>query len=115
LGKFHAETTALILREAGYDEATIAEVESLLRKERLKTNPDCQLLEDVICLVFLQFYASEFADEQMAEEGRQEQQEEKLVNILRRTWKKMSPRGQQAALALNLPAGVRALVERALA
>jgi hypothetical protein len=106
LGRFHAETASRILREVGYDEATIEHVESLLRKERLKTDPDCQLLEDVICLVFLEHHSSAFI---------QEHDEEKLINIFRRTWKKMSARGQQAALRLELHPRVRALVEKALA
>ena len=106
LGKFHAQTAAAILTEVGYDEQTIARVQSLLRKERLKTNPDCQLLEDVICLVFLENHFEEFS---------QQHDEEKLLNIVRRTWKKMSDRGHQAALALPLSASARRIVEKALA
>lgn len=106
LGRFHAETTATILRETGYDELTIRRTQALLRKERLKANPDAQLLEDVVCLVFLEHYADEFV---------QQHTEPKLINIFRRTWSKMSPRGQQAALQLDLPPGVRAIVEKALA
>lgn len=106
LGRFHAEIAAGILRAAGYGEETIAHVQSLLRKERLKTDPDCQLLEDVICLVFLEHYLADFA---------QEHEEPKLIDILRRTWRKMSPRGQQAALALKLPEPLRRVVEKAVA
>ncbi len=106
LGRFHAETAAGILRGAGYGEETIARVQSLLRKERLRTDPDCQLLEDVICLVFLEHYLAGFA---------QEHDEPKLINILRRTWRKMSARGQQAALELKLPEHLRRVVEKALA
>ena len=105
LGRFHAETAGRILQEVGYDETTISRVQSLLRKERLKTDPECQLLEDVICLVFLEFYLQDFA---------QEHDEEKLINILRRTWKKMSPRGHKAALQLDLPDSLRALVRKAI-
>ncbi len=105
LGKFHAETAGRILREVGYDEPLIGRVEALLRKERLKADPDCQLLEDVICLVFLEYYLGDFA---------QEHDEEKLINILRRTWKKMSPGGQQAALELDLPPACRTLLGKAL-
>lgn len=106
LGRFHAETAEAILRETGYDESTIEEVRSLLRKERLKANPDAQLLEDVVCLVFLEHYAPEFVEQHA---------ESKLINIFRRTWQKMSPRGQQAALELDLPATVRTIVQKALA
>ena len=106
LGKFHAETAGRILRGVGYDEATVERVGSLLRKEHLKTDVDCQLLEDVICLVFLEYELADFA---------KKHDEEKLIHILRRTWKKMSPHGHQAALALPLPEGLRSIVEKAVA
>ena len=106
LGKFHAGTTGRILRGVGYDEATVERVGSLLRKEQLKTDPECQLLEDVICLVFLEYELADFA---------KKHDEEKLIHILRRTWKKMSPRGHQTALALALPDGLRSIVEKAVA
>ena len=105
LYEFHAEQAAVILRDIGYDEAMIGSVQALLRKERIKSDPDMQLLEDVICLVFLESYFHEFA---------QDHDEPKLVTILQRTWKKMSPRGQQVALELSLPPQDRALIERAL-
>ena len=106
LARFHASTAAAILREVGYDDATVARVESLLRKERLKTDPDVQLLEDVICLVFLEHYLSDFVPKQ---------DEEKLVGVLRKTWPKMSDDGRRAALALDLAPHLRALVARAVA
>ena len=106
LGKFHAERAGQILVQAGYDDETAARVQSLLRKEHLKTDPNCQLLEDVACLVFLEFYFRDFAEEH---------DEEKLVNILRRTWKKMSERARKAALQLELPPHLGRLVEKALA
>ncbi len=105
LGRFHAEKAAAILGEVGYGPETISRVRSLLRKKQLKADPDCQLLEDVICLVFLRYYLADFA---------KEHDEAKLINILRRTWKKMSPRGQRAALAIELPGTLRALVEKAI-
>ena len=105
LGKFHAETAGRILRSVGYDETTIERVGSLLRKERLKTDPDCQLLEDVICLVFLEYELADFA---------KKHDEEKLIHILRRTWKKMSLRGHKAALALPLADDLLAIVEKAV-
>ena len=105
LGRFHAETAGNILRETGYDAAAIERVQAILRKERLKADPDTQLLEDAVCLVFLEHYAAEFIQEHV---------EPKLINIFRRTWNKMSPRGQQAALQLDLPGPVRAIVAKAL-
>lgn len=102
---FHAECAAGILREAGYDEATVARVGDLLRKHGLRTDPEMQLLEDVICVVFLDHYFSDFARRHPAE---------KTVEILRKTWSKMSARGREAAGGLDLPAADRLLVERAL-
>ena len=64
----------------------IPRVRWLIRKQDLKNNPEAQLLEDVICLVFLENYFADFARDHDAE---------KLVRILRKTWKKMSPRGEQ--------------------
>lgn len=106
LAKFHAETAGKILGEVGYDEETIGRVQALLRKEHLKLDPEVQLLEDTICLVFLESYLADFA-------GRHE--EAKLIDIIRKTWRKMSPRGHKAALALDLPPDLRRLVEQALA
>ncbi len=105
LARFHASTAAAILRDVGYDDAVVARVESLLKKERLKTDPAVQLLEDVICLVFLEHYLSDFVPKH---------DEEKLLGVLRKTWRKMSDSGRQAALELNLPAELRALVEQAI-
>lgn len=101
----HAELAGEILREVGYDDATITRVGTLLRKKGLKTDPDVQLLEDVICLVFLEHYFADFSVKH---------DDAKVIDILRKTWAKMSPRGHEAALAL--PMGEeRRLVERALA
>jgi hypothetical protein len=103
---FHADTAEKILREVGYDDETIQRVRSLLRKERLKADPEVQALEDVICLVFLENYFAEFAPKH---------NEEKVIIILRRTWAKMSAKGHTAALNLELPEEARRLVARALA
>lgn len=99
---FHAEKAGTILRQVGYDAATIARVEELLRKLRIKSDPEMQLLEDVICLVFLENYFADFS---------RQHDEAKLITILQKTWRKMSPRGQQAALQLPLSVEARALVE----
>jgi hypothetical protein len=105
LAKFHAGKAAEILRDVGYDEATIVRVGALVRKENLAEDAEVQLLEDVICLVFLENYLDEFA---------REHEEDKVVSILRKTWRKMSSRGQRTALELSLPPEVRRLVEKAL-
>jgi hypothetical protein len=105
LYEFHAETAGQILADVGYDEAMVAEVQNLLRKRELKSNPRTQLLEDVACLVFLENDFSQLA---------REHDEAKMIDILRKTWRKMSDRGQAAALRMPMAAGDRALIEKAL-
>jgi hypothetical protein len=106
LARFHADQAAEILREVGYAEPTIRRVQSLVRKEGLKTDPETQTLEDVACLVFLEDEFSDFA---------RRHDEQKVLGILAKTWGKMSERGRAAALRLDLPPADRALIEKALA
>jgi hypothetical protein len=106
LARFHADTAAAILREVGYDEETVRRVQALIRKEGLGHDPETQLLEDAVCLVFVEHHLADFAA------GRDEEQ---LIGILRKTWRKMSPRGRQIAVELELPAPARALLDRAVA
>lgn len=106
LKHFHARVAGGILAEAGYDADTVARVQALLRKERLKRDVEAQALEDVACLVFLENYFADFS---------QQHDEAKVVDIVAKTWKKMSPAGHAAALGLTLPPAARVLVERALA
>ena len=106
LARFHADTAAAILGDVGYDAATIRRVQKLLRKESLKRDPEVQCLEDVICLVFLEHYLAAFATQH---------DEVKVLDILRKTWTKMSPRGHEVALTLPMSPEARRLVEQALA
>ena len=103
-GRFHAETAGGVLRAAGYEDDTVGRVQALLRKERLKADPEAQVLEDVVCLVFLRHYLAPFA-------ARHE--DEKVVGILRKTWRKMSDRGRAAARKVELAPELRTLVGRA--
>jgi hypothetical protein len=105
LGRFHAQTAGRLLVQAGYDAATVERVGALIRKEQFKIDPQAQALEDVICLVFLENELADFAPRH---------EEEKVVRILRRTWAKMSTRGQAAAMELNFPPHPRSLIEKAL-
>jgi Domain of unknown function (DUF4202) len=100
-----ADVAGRILHEVGYETGTVDRVQSLLRKEKLKLDPEMQLLEDVICLVFLENYFSDFA---------REKDEAKVLNIVKRTWLKMSDRGRQAATGLELRAEDAALIRKAL-
>ena len=102
---YHGEKAAEILEKVGYDEETIARVRKLLKKQGLKSNPETRTLEDVACLVFLESYFWDFS---------RLHDEEKIIGILRKTWVKMSPRGQEAARELSLNAGAEALLSKAL-
>lgn len=105
LKKFHAEKASAILAEVGYGAEVIEKVAFLLEKKQLKKNPETQTLEDVICLVFLEFYFEAFA---------QKYEEDKLIDILQKTWRKMSERGQAAALKLPLSPPALDLIGKAL-
>ncbi|NRT12520.1 DUF4202 domain-containing protein [Flavobacterium sp. 14A] len=91
LKKFHANTTANILESVGYDATFIDRVRFLIEKKQLKKDSGTQLLEDVICLVFLEFYLDDFV---------QKHDREKMKNIILKTWNKMSDKGHQYALTL---------------
>lgn len=105
LGKIHADTTAALMAAAGYAQADQDRVRFLLQKKSLKTDPEVQTLEDVICLVFIEHYLSEFAAKH---------EEAKLLDIIRKTWLKMSDAGHAAALQLPLSPALLALVGKAL-
>lgn len=105
LKKYHAERAGEILLEAGYESGMIRRVQDLVLKKGIKTDPGAQMLEDVICLVFLNWYFEEFA---------RKHNEEKLIRILQKTWRKMSERGREEALTLDLPGHLEALVKKAL-
>ncbi len=104
-----AERARALLVEAGVPAADAAEVATWVSKTGLKTNAGTQALEDAACLVFLENEIGAFAA-QHADYPR-----EKFIEILRKTWKKMSPSAQQFALALDLPPAIGALVRDAVA
>lgn len=111
LYKFHAETTANILERVGYEAEFIERVTKAIGKRGLKVNPDTQLLEDVADLVFIEHYMLEFAGKHP------EYDEDKWLEIIRKTWQKMSENGQQFALsgAITLPKPLVPLIQKALA
>ena len=105
LKSLHAELAREIMQQAGYEEDLISEVSDLIQKKNLKQSSDTQTLEDVICHVFLKYYLPEFS---------QKKSEEKIVEILRKTWRKMSLKGQEEALKLDLPEETIRLVKEAV-
>jgi Domain of unknown function (DUF4202) len=92
--------------EHGYSEEAVETTAAIIRKEKLKSNNDSQTLEDVACLVFLQYYFDEFAAKH---------KEDKIIRIVQLTWRKMSAQGQEIALSLTLPPHLAQLVGKALA
>ncbi|MFA6962174.1 MAG: DUF4202 domain-containing protein [Opitutaceae bacterium] len=104
-----ADRARELLLAAGIPAADADEAHTWISKTGLKTNPGTQALEDAAVLVFLENEIGSFA-EQHAEYPR-----EKFVDILKKTWRKLSPDGQQAALGLDLPPDIAGLVREALA
>ncbi len=105
LGVFHSERTAALMKEHDFDNRHIEQVKTLLQKRELKRNPETQALEDVICIVFVKHYLEAFAAKHS---------EEKLIDIIRKTWNKMSIEGQNAALKVSLSDSMMGLVSKAL-
>lgn len=105
LKKFHAKTTAEILEKAGYPLEFIARVSFLIEKKLLKKDHETQLLEDVICLVFLEYYLEPFVAKHDTE---------KLKNIIIKTWNKMSDSGHEQALKINYSDSSLQLIKDAL-
>lgn len=94
--------------EAGYGEEEASRVGAMVQKADLKAgDPDTQTLEDVACLVFL--------DDQFDKFEKDLGDEDKMVDILRKTWGKMSTAGREEALKLNLSERALTLVQKALA
>jgi hypothetical protein len=103
-----ADRARELLLQAGVSAAEAEEVATWVSKTALKTNPGSQSLEDAACLVFLENEISAFAT-QHADYPR-----EKFVDILKKTWRKMSPHAQELARALALPPAIATLVQEAI-
>ncbi len=96
LYKFHAETAGKLMKLAGYDEEMIERVKTIVSKKGLKTNPETQLMEDVVDLVFIEHYMLAFAAQHP------EYDEAKWLLIIKKTWQKMSERAHEFALGGNI-------------
>lgn len=106
LQKHHARRAGEIMAQCGYGEEEIARTASLIKKERLKQDPDAQALEDVICLVFLRYESEPFIAKHL---------DEKVKDILAKTAKKMSEKGLAAARGIPMSARLQRLLTEALA
>jgi len=110
LYKIQANTAAKLLQQAGYEDEVIARVRNSVAKKNLKGNPDTQLLEDVTDLVFMEHYMLEFVGKHP------DYSEEKWVEIIQKTWNKMSERAHEFALSgkIDLPESLAPLVKKAV-
>jgi len=105
LKKFHAQKAGDILREVGYPEAVIRGVQDLNLKKHFPDDPETRVLEDALCLVFLQYQLADLAVKTA---------EDKTINALQKSWQKMTPAGRAEALKLNYGPREKVLLERAL-
>lgn len=105
LKKMHAKTTVDILQKVGFNEQFINRVEKIILKKLIKKNDESQTIEDVICLVFLDYYFDEFSAKHS---------DEKVIDILQKTWVKMSDKGREAALQLSFSDKGLNLVKKAI-
>jgi hypothetical protein len=110
LYKFHAETAGRIMRETGYDAETIERVQAAVGKKGIKVNAETQLLEDVTDLVFLEHYLAGFAARHP------DYDEAKWIEIIRKTWQKMSADAREFVLAgkVSLPETATPLILKAV-
>ena len=106
LKKFHADRSGKILREVGYDEATAQRVQELNLKKNFPNDPEVCVLEDALCLVFLERQLAPLAAKS---------DDEKMINALQKSWKKMTPSAHAEALKLNYAPREKSLIEKALA
>jgi hypothetical protein len=105
LSRFHADRASEILRAAGYDDIAVERVRAINHKRGIKQDADVQTMEDALCLVFLQYEFEDFAAKHP---------KEKVIDILQKTWRKMSDAGHERALALPLSESAVKLVSEAL-
>jgi len=110
LYKFHAETAGNLMKQVGYDDEMIERVRTIIGKKALKVNPETQLMEDVVDLVFIEHYMIGFAT------SHPEYDESKWIEIIKKTWNKMSSRAHDFALAgkIKLPEALVPLILKAV-
>ena len=106
LKQFHADKAGEILRETGYPEEIVSKVQALNLKRNFPKDPASRVLEDALCLVFLQFQFADLAAKTA---------DDKVINALQKSWKKMTPAAREQALLLNFGPKEKSLLERALA
>lgn len=104
----HAKLVGEIMARNGYTASDIARVAMMIRKEQLKKDRDSQALENVVDVVFVEHYFDDFLAKYSGYD------DDKIIDIVGKTLRKMSPKGHQVALALDLPERTRRLVTAAV-
>lgn len=105
LKAFHANKAGEILRECDYPESIVTKVQDLNLKKHFPADPESRVLEDALCLIFLEHQFAPLAERTA---------EDKMINALRKSWNKMTPPARERALQLQFAASERALLEKAL-
>ena len=105
LKRFHADRAGEILREVGYPESVIAQVQALNLKKNFPTDPESCVLEDALCLAFLEHQLADLAAKTA---------DNKVITALQKSWKKMTPAAHAEALKLSYSPREKALIEAAL-
>lgn len=106
LALFHGQRAGEIMEAEGYSNEEIERVKFLILKRQLKRDEETQALEDVICLVFLEYYFEPFIAKHS---------EEKIIDIVQKTWAKMSDFGQKTALKLSFSEKILNILQKSLA
>ena len=105
LKRFHAARAGEILREVGYPESVITRVQNLNLKKNFPGDPESCVLEDALCLVFLQHQLADFAAKTA---------DDKVITALQKSWKKMTPAAHAEALKLPYTPHEKVLIDAAL-
>jgi hypothetical protein len=105
LKQFHARKSAGILREAGYGEEMIAKLIDLNLKKNFPAEAESRILEDALCLVFLEFQFADLARKTAVD---------KIINAVQKTWRKMTPAARERAMSLPLGLEEKRVIQKAL-
>jgi len=91
LALYHAEKASVILQSAGYNDDTISRTKQIILKQKIKVDKEVQVMENALCLVFLEFQYEDFYPKHPPE---------MVINILKKSLLKMDRHGHQFALGL---------------
>ncbi|UII22396.1 DUF4202 domain-containing protein [Fulvivirga ligni] len=103
--KMHCDILGSILSKYDFSDEEISQVSMYIMKSQMKSDEESQALEDVVCLVFLKYYITDFI---------KDHEDDKVVSIIGKTWRKMSPKAHNEALKLDYEPRVFELIKRAL-